>query len=137
MPDTTEKLVFKTAAELSEAVAVHVHDWTRKPLVTQYETSELWAGSQHFLGHTLRVEEHDITKPAHWWMVVEEMRKNHEFHFRIQDECGYMRASFIQLHGWNGVAEMTADTEPGITISLAALRAVGQDCEWKPEDSDA
>lgn len=74
----------------------------------------------------------DITKPRHFMMVVDEMRrKGYRFRLYIYDEDGYMLAEFDDPRQTTGLAEMTADTEPGVAICFAALRAHDIDCMWE------
>ena len=126
-------MILTTVDEISEAVAVHVKpDGLGLSSIQTYWDSPV--EPRHFVidcGGFF-----DITDPRHWMMVVEAMRAERLFltweDRPIYSDGGaiHTQAHFGKLGKNLGVAR---NAEPGIAIGIAALRAKGIDCEWRPK----
>lgn len=118
-------LTLSTAAELSEAVAVHV------PMKrVQKEVNRVTGRTFAYLAPGLRPEAFDISDPRHWMLVVEAMREE----AIISVELASVDNIYVACVGIGNDEPRTASGDsPGIAIGLAALWAMGINVEWKGE----
>ena len=120
---TKDKLMLTSAAELSEAVAVHVMGW-------KHDGYLYWKGKEMMSAD----EFWDITDPRHWMMVVEAMQEGEfPYPFKLQAPAGTKKYS---ANFENSIYRQEYDDNPGIAIGLAALRAKGIHYDWEVELKD-